>query len=109
MTDSKSCHQPVKYLKFQDVLYLLPAVRICTFIRRGRPIDISLTITETFYKQTGIGQVLEEKKKAILHLDIWTLNPTLIENKLNLNGITNTLPLVTNKKYNPSRALSYQN
>ena len=93
MTDSKSCqiiHQPVKYLKFQDFLYLLPAVRICTFISRGRPIDISLTITETFDKQTGIGQVLEEKK-AILHLDvsfdIWTLHPTLIENKLNVNGI----------------------
>lgn len=93
MTDSKSCqiiHQPVKYLKFQDFLDLLPAVRICTFISRGRPIDISLTLTETFYEQTGIGQVLEEKK-AILHLDvsfdIWTLHPTLIENKLNVNGI----------------------
>lgn len=93
MTDSKSCqiiHQPVKYLKSQDFLYLLPAVRICTFISRGRPIDISLTLTETFYEQTGIGQVLEEKK-AILHLDvsfdIWTLHPTLIENKLNVNGI----------------------
>ena len=93
MTDSKSCqiiHQPVKYIKFQDFLYLLPAVRIFTFISQGRPIDIPLTITETFYKQTGFGQVLEEKK-AILHLDvsfdIWTLNPTLIENKLNLNGI----------------------
>lgn len=93
MTDSKSCqiiHQPVKYLKFQDFLYLLPAVRICTFISRGRPIDISLTLTETFYEQTGIGQVLGEKK-AILHLDvsfdIWTLHPTLIENKLNVNGI----------------------
>ena len=93
MTDSKSCqiiHQPVKYIKFQDYLYLLPAVRICTFISQSRPIDIPLTITETFYKQTGFGQVLEEKK-AILHLDvsfdIWTLHPTLIENKLNVNGI----------------------